>query len=88
VIDRRGETRMPNRRWSDLSGRTRRFIILGALFEGVLKILALVDIKRRSASEIRGSKTGWVVAIVVGNSVGAIPISYFLYGRRDTRHGS
>jgi hypothetical protein len=31
-------------------------IILGAAFEGILKIAALADIKRRPASEVRGSK--------------------------------
>lgn len=70
------------RRWGELSERTRRLIILGAVFEGILKIMALVDIKRRSDSEIRGSKAKWAAAVVLINSVGAAPIAYFVFGRR------
>jgi hypothetical protein len=73
---------MPKRRWSELSERTRRLIILGAAFEGVLKVLALIDLKRRPAAEIRGSKAKWAAAVVLVNSVGTLPIAYFLCGRR------
>jgi hypothetical protein len=41
-------------RWSDLSERDRRLIVVGAVFEGALKIAALIDLKRRPAAEIRG----------------------------------
>ena len=44
------------KRWSELSEGARRLVVLGAVFEGVLKIMALIDLKRRPASEIRGSK--------------------------------
>jgi hypothetical protein len=71
------------RRWTELSERTRRLIILGAAFEGVLKIAALIDIKRRPVSEIRGSKAKWAMAVVLVNSVGAVPIAYFVSGRRS-----
>ena len=60
------------RRWTELSERTRRLIILGAAFEGVLKIAALIDIKRRPVSEIRGSKAKWAMAVVLVNSEGRI----------------
>jgi hypothetical protein len=73
---------MPKRRWSELSERTRKLILLGAAFEGVLKILALIDLKRRPAGEIRGSKAKWATAVVLVNSVGAVPIAYFLCGRQ------
>ena len=77
---------MPGRRrWSELSGRTRRFIIVGAVFEGVLKVLALVDLKRRPAEEIRGSKAKWAAAVVLVNSLGAVPIAYLVYGRHNPR---
>lgn len=79
---------MPTRRWSELSNRTRKLIILGAAFEGVLKILALVDLKRRPAGEIRGTKAKWAAAVVLINAVGAVPIAYFLYGRRTGRQDS
>lgn len=70
------------KRWSELSPRTRRLIVVGATFEGLLKIMALIDIKRRPASGIRGSKLKWALAVLFVNSAGALPIAYFLYGRR------
>jgi hypothetical protein len=70
------------KKWNDLSPRARRFILIGGAFEGVLKIAALFDLKRRPAGEIRGSKPRWVAAIVLINSVGAVPIAYFIRGRR------
>ncbi len=79
---------MPKRRWSDLSERTRRLIIAGAALEGVLKLLALVDLKRRPADQIRGSKARWASAVVLVNSVGAVPLAYFLRGRRTGRSDS
>jgi hypothetical protein len=75
---------MANRRWSDLDERTRRLIVVLGVFEGILKVLALLDIRRRSTSEIRGSKKAWAAAIVLANSAGAVPMSYFVYGRRAT----
>jgi hypothetical protein len=70
------------RRWSELSERSRRLILAGAVFEGVLKVLALIDIVRRPAERIRGSKARWAAAVVVINSGGGVPIAYFLWGRR------
>jgi hypothetical protein len=73
------------KKWSDLSPGAKRFLIIGGTFEGVLKIAALVDLRRRPADQVRGSKRRWAAAIVLINSVGAVPIAYFLRGR--TREG-
>ena len=70
------------RRWSELSERTRRSIVLVAIVEGILKIAALVDLKRRPASEVRGRKWVWATVVTLANSAGAVPIGYFLFGRR------
>lgn len=70
------------RRWSDLSEGTRRLIIAAAVADSILKGAALVDIKRRPANQIRGPKWLWVPVIVVVNSAGVVPISYFVLGRR------
>jgi hypothetical protein len=70
------------RKWSDLSPRTRRLIIAGAAVETSLKAAALVDIKRRPASQIRGSKWIWAPAVTVINSFGLAPLAYFVFGRR------
>jgi hypothetical protein len=73
---------MPGRQWSDLSERTRRLLIAAAVADGALRVAALVDIKRRSASQIRGRKRLWAAAVALINSAGALPISYFVFGRR------
>jgi hypothetical protein len=73
------------RRWSTLSSRTRRLILAAASAEGALKIAALVDLWRRPKEEVRGPKLGWAAAIVIINSAGAVPISYFVRGRVSSR---
>lgn len=73
------------RRWSDLSARTRGLIIAGVAADGILKMTALIDIKRRPADQIRGPKWLWAVAVAVVNSAGTVPVSYLLLGRRRAR---
>jgi len=70
------------RRWSDLSERSRRLIIATAIAEAFLKTAVLIDIRRRPASQIRGSKRMWIIAAVLVNSAGVGPLSYFAFGRR------
>jgi hypothetical protein len=70
------------RHWSDLSARNRKLIIAAGATEAVLKTAVLIDISRRPASELRGSKPMWIVAAVLVNSAGLGSISYFLFGRR------
>lgn len=73
---------MKKTRWKDLSPRYRRLVVAIGAFETVLKAAALVDLKRRPAAQVRGSKTRWALAVGLINSAGAVPIAYFLYGRR------
>lgn len=73
---------MSKKRWTDLSERTRRRIIIGAAFEGILKSAALIDLKRRPASTVKGAKWKWATAIVLVNSLGLVPLAYFVYGCR------
>ena len=70
------------RRWSDLSEGTRRLIIVTAVADSILKGVALIDIKRRPANQIRGPKWLWVPVVAVVNSAGTVPVSYFVFGRR------
>jgi len=74
---------MAGRQWSDLDERTRKLIISMAVVEGILKLAALIDIKRRPASQIRGRKWMWASVVTIVSSAGVIPISYFLFGRRQ-----
>jgi hypothetical protein len=70
------------KKWSDLSERSRKLIMAGAVAEGGLKIAALIDIKRRPASQIRGPKWVWATVVILVNSFGGAPLSYFAFGRR------
>ena len=70
------------KKWSDLSQRNRALLITAAVAEGSLKVAALIDIKRRPASQIRGPKWAWATVVVLVNSFGAAPLSYFAFGRR------
>ena len=71
------------RQWTDLSQRTRRLLAIAAVAEGVLKLAALIDLKRRPASQVRGPKWLWAAVITVVSSAGVVPISYFVVGRRQ-----
>ena len=74
-------------RWGDLSERSRKVIIATAIGEAILKTAVLIDIRRRPASQIRGSKRIWIIAAVVVNSAGVGPLSYFAFGRRRHAEG-
>ena len=70
------------KQWSDLSERNRKLLIAVGVVEGCLKIAALIDIKRRPASQIRGPKWLWATVVSVVSSAGLLPISYFVFGRK------
>ena len=76
-----------SRQWSDLSQRTRGLLITAAVAEGILKAAALVDLRRRPASQVRGPKWVWAAAVAVVSSAGVLPISYFVFGRRQPSRG-
>lgn len=73
---------MARHRWSDLNTRTQRAIVVAGAAEGVLKTAALIDIRRRPAGQIRGSKWVWIPTVTLVNSFGLAPAAYFLFGRK------
>jgi hypothetical protein len=73
------------RQWSDLSQRTRGLLTIAAVAEGILKLAALIDLKRRPASQVRGPKWLWATVLAVVGSAGVVPVSYFVFGRRRPR---
>ena len=70
---------LQNKRWSDLTSAQKASVILLGVVQLALLAAALVDISRRAADEINGSKKVWA-AISFINFVG--PIAYFVYGRK------
>lgn len=69
-------------RWGELGSGRRRLLVVMGVAEGILKILALVDLKRRPASQVRGRKWIWATVITTVSSAGLVPLSYFVLGRR------
>jgi hypothetical protein len=70
------------KQWGVPSKRSRRLIGVAAVAEVGLLVAALIDIKRRPTSQIRGPKRLWA-ALAFLNFVG--PITYFAFGRRQPR---
>ena len=66
--------------WSSLSRIQRRLIVAAAVSEAVLKALMLLDLKHRSAEEVRGPRWLWALSSLV-NTAGLGPIIYFVKGR-------
>jgi hypothetical protein len=79
---------MASARWKNLSPRARRLIVTAAAGDVSLKAAAIIDIWRRPASEIRGSKKVWIPAVAIVNSAGLLPLSYFAFGRRRPGKGA
>lgn len=69
---------MPQRRWSELSGRQQAAIVAGAVTEAVLTTVALVDLARRPAAQVRGRKACWAIGCLI-QPVG--PVAYLAFGR-------
>ena len=67
------------RRWSDLTSTQRKAIVVSAAVETVLTTVALVDLARRPAAQVRGPKALWALGCFV-QPVG--PVAYLVLGRR------
>jgi hypothetical protein len=74
------EAGLYERRWSDLSKRERRLIGVAGVAAAGLLAAALIDLRRRPASQVRGPKRIWATAVLIQQPFG--PLSYFAFGRR------
>jgi hypothetical protein len=63
----------------DLTAQQKKMVGVASTVQVLLAGLALADIWRRPAGEVRGSRALWSAACAV-NFVG--PLSYFIFGRR------
>ncbi len=73
---------MSRKQWKDLSVRTRGLIVGAGVIDVIAKLAAILDLLNRPPQQVRGSKRVWATALVLVNSVGALPAAYFLFGRR------
>ena len=70
-----------DKKWSDLSKRSRLLIVAGVVTESSLNAAAAIDLKRRPSSQVRGPKWRWAAALVPG-TFGIASLAYFIFGRR------
>jgi hypothetical protein len=74
-------TRRRNPRWGDMTtGQQARMVAQGSI-QLALLAAALVDIRRRPAEAIKGSKWLWTGVAFI-NFLGLGPIAYFAFGRK------
>ncbi len=70
------------KRWSEYSPAAKTAIVVGAVAEAVVTTVALRDLVRRPAGEVRGWKPLWVLGFFV-QPIG--PLLYLRAGRRRAR---
>ena len=70
-----------NKKWRDLTTTEKTPLVLQGIVQFALLAAALVDIHRRPAEEINGSKWVWS-AVALVNFMGIGPLVYFLFGRK------
>jgi hypothetical protein len=71
--------RRPRKRWSELSRAQRTAIVVAGAVQVTLAAVAVNDLVRRPAAQVRGPKWAWAPAMAV-NFVG--PVAYLCAGRR------
>ncbi|WP_426560950.1 PLD nuclease N-terminal domain-containing protein [Angustibacter sp. McL0619] len=69
------------KKWSDLTREQRTAVVVAGAVELVLTSIALRDLARRDADEVRGPKLLWRASFAV-QPFG--PVAYLLLGRRAT----
>ena len=67
-----------SKRWNDLSVVSRWRIVILGIAQLALQFVAVRDLMKRPASEVRGSKGAWAAGSFI-NFFG--PIAYFAFGR-------
>jgi flagellar biosynthesis/type III secretory pathway M-ring protein FliF/YscJ len=65
--------------WGDMTTKQQAGLVLIGVIQVALLAAALIDIRRRSADELNGSKRLWTLAAFV-NFIG--PLAYFIFGRK------
>lgn len=73
------------KQWNDLSPQKQLTISIAGLIQIALLAAALIDIRRRPADQIKGSKKLWTLVAFI-NFFG--PVAYFVFGRKRGQKGS
>jgi len=68
-----------NKRWDELTDRQQKSLIVLAGVELILTTVALIDLARRPAEQVRGPKALWALGCFI-QPIG--PIAYLAGGRR------
>ena len=69
-------------RWKSLDPRVRKALMVIGTVDATLRVVALTDLARRPAADVRGSKWKWAIVLTLANSAGIVPLTYFVRGRR------
>ena len=69
---------MRRKKWSDLTPTQQRLVVALSVVEVVVTTVAVADLVRRPAAQVRGSKAVWAVGMLV-QPVG--PLAYLGFGR-------
>lgn len=57
-------------------------ITVAGFADASLRAYALMDIGKRDATQIKGSKPVWIAALTTVNSLGVVPTAYLVWGRK------
>jgi hypothetical protein len=79
-------SRLPQ--WTELTDRQRTLVVLAVVTDSVAKVVALRDLRRRPAEQIRGPRWLWGAAVALTGSGGAVPLLYLAVGRRNPAGGA
>ena len=71
------------RSWKDLPPRIRQLILFAGAIDLLLRAWALTDLRRRAADQVNGPKWVWRLLLALVNSMGVLPVIYFLRARRS-----
>lgn len=73
---------MAAKNWKELPRAARAGLAAVGGAEAALKVWSLIDLARRPADQVRGSKALWALSLMTVNSLGALPIIYLTKGRK------
>jgi hypothetical protein len=73
---------MAKKRWSELNKAQQTAIIVVGSAEVIMTTIALVDLARRPAEQVRGKKAVWALVSFV-QPFG--PVTYLAFGRKPNR---